>query len=303
MSSGGLLQKQARNLLKNEHLALLAVVVLMLLPYMAWLAMSVVALVTLRNGIKQGLMLVIPAFTAHVIVLLFSVQLNTALFEGLIRVLPCYGLACVLRLTASWQVVAAVFALFALLVAMALQMFAPELISNQFIYFKLMMRQMDSGLELLHRLEKKEISAFVLSNYLVGIQMVCLCASALSSLLFARMLQSNLFYPEGFYQEMLNYRGDKLSLLMLGVVAVAAYFQQAVAINCLPLLLFYFFMAGLSFSVYLLAQVKPFLLMLLLGLPCVMLPRWVLPFYVVLGGLDSVVNFRFYLRKQAGKST
>jgi len=295
--------KVVNKLLDSERLALLAVIALMILPYMAWLSMSALALVTLRNGVKSGTQLVIPAFTAHVIVLLLSVPLNVALIDGLIRVLPCYILACVLRCTVNWQVVTAAFILLALMAAVVLQMLAPELIASQFAYFKLVMQKMDSGIELMKRVEDSNWSLFVLSNYLVGVQIACLFVANLSSLMFARMLQSNMYYPGGFRQEVLNFRADKLSFLALIITALAAYFQQAVAMNCLPLLLFYFSLAGLSFSAHVLSQVKPFKLLVLLCLPCMILPRVVLPFYVMLGGIDSLVNFRLYLSVRAGKTT
>jgi hypothetical protein len=301
MKKEGLLHKQARLLLKNERLALCVVIALMLLPYMAWLSLSVLALVTLRNGVRQGGLLVLPAFTAHVVVLLFSVQLNVALLDGVVRILPCYVLACTLLYTRSWRAVAAVFALMTLVAAIALHVFAPELINNQFAYFKLVLQQMDSSNQLLQRVNTQEMSALVWSNLLVGLQIMCLCMSTFFSLWFARMLQADLFYPGGLKQEMLNFRGNTASLLVLGVVVVGAYAQYAIAINCLPLLLCYFVLAGLSFSAYVFAQVQPFRVLLLLFLPCLIVPKFILSLYFVLGCLDSLVNFRLYLKRKECK--
>ncbi|OYV53321.1 MAG: hypothetical protein B7X00_02055, partial [Legionella sp. 21-45-4] len=141
MNQAGFIQNQASRVLANPHVALLSVVVLMLLPYMAWLAMAILALVTLRHGIKHGTQLIIPAFTAHVILLMFSMPLNLALLEGLIRIVPVYLFACALRVSSSWNVVAWVFGLLAFVLILVLQTIVPELIQNQYAVFKSIISQ------------------------------------------------------------------------------------------------------------------------------------------------------------------
>ncbi len=303
MVSASLLQKQAINALDNQHAALLMVVGFMLIPYFAWLSLSVLALVTLRNSMQQGALLVIPAFTAHVVTLLLSVQLPVALFDGVIRVLPCYLLACTLRCTSSWRQTVLLFIVFAFLLVCGLHVLAPAFIVNQFEAFKAILLQINSTAEIVNRLEANELSLAVLSNYLVGVQLLCLFASTFFSLVFARRLQSSLFYPGGFEHEMLNFRADRFSLVLFALNSLGAYFHQPVALNCLPVVLCYFFLAGVSCGAQLLAQSSSLRRVVLLGLPCILLPRVVLPFYVVLGGLDSVVNFRSYLQVAAGKTT
>ena len=59
----GFILHQMRRVLDNERYALIAVIALILIPYTSWVAMTILSLVTLRKGIKQAGLLVMPAIT------------------------------------------------------------------------------------------------------------------------------------------------------------------------------------------------------------------------------------------------
>ncbi len=299
----GLIKNQALRVLDNDRYALILVVVLMLLPYAAWASMTILSLVTLRKGWKQGGLLLIPALTAHILVSLMSTVLAVALIDACARVLPCYVATCVLRSTSSWKAIAFVFFVFIVLGAFSLHLFAPELIDAQYVYLQAVLKETDSGRIALGLWEEQKIRSFVFSNYLLGFQAVCFFGTILSPVMFARSLQSQLYYPGGFQQEMLNFRGDKQSVIVLVLLCLAAYQEHLLAMNSLPLILFYFILAGLSFSAHVLIKMKPLRVFVLLMVPFILFPLLVMPLYVLLGALDSLFNFRLYLSPSAGKTT
>src|SRR3990167_90215 len=267
----GLIKRQARRVLESERYALILVVVLMLLPYTAWASMSIISLITLRKGWKSSAVLIIPALTAHIVVSLMSTVLRVALMDACICVLPCYLAACVLCATSSWKMVAVAFFALVIVGAFVLHVYAPHVIDAQYMYLKAILTETDSGRMVLDLWEKQAIPLFFFSNYLLGFQAVCLLGTILTPLLFARSIQAQLYYPGGFRQDMLNFRADKKSVVVLIIVCIAAYQEHVLAMNSLPLIVFYFILAGLSLGAHVLTKMKPLRVFVLLMVPLMLL--------------------------------
>lgn len=297
----GLIHRQLRQILTQDRYALIAVIVLMLIPYSTWASMTILSLVTLRRGWRQGIVLLIPAFTTHTLVSLTTVVWSLACIDALIRVVPCFIAACILRATNSWKAVAVFVFGLSMLCALALQMIAPHFIDAQLVYLKTVIQNMNAGQTLLDTWEARNIPSFVIANFLFGFQEVCLLMAVVSPLLIARSLQAQLFYPGGFRQEMLNFRGDKYGAIVLLMLIVASMQNHVLAMNGLPLILFYFSLAGLSLCAHVFSKMKPLKMVVILLLPFVLLPVVALPFYLFLGAIDSCFNFRLYLASRAGK--
>lgn len=298
----GFILQQMRRLLDNERYALIAVILLILIPYTSWIGMTVLSLVTLRKGIKQAGLLVIPAMTAHTLVALTSTVWTVACIDALIQVVPCFLASCVLRATNSWKAVASFFFCLLMITAMVIHLTLPKLIDAQWMYLESTLRNLDSGATLLQAWQAHSVSTTVAANYLFGVQGVCLIFALVTPIWFARSLQAQLFYPGGFRQEVLNFRGDKYGLMVFFVLSFAAYSGHALAMNGLPMIIVYFVLAGLSFGSFVFSKMKPFKAMLLLTLPVVLMPMVMIPAYVLMGCLDSLVNCRLFLAARAGKT-
>ncbi|MDF1677536.1 MAG: hypothetical protein P1U32_02440 [Legionellaceae bacterium] len=299
----GFFQQQALRVLEQEKYALLLAMVLSAVPYMDWLALALMALVTLRQGPKAGLRLLLPVMLTHILVAAFSVPLSTAIMMTVVSSLSCYAAAYILKTTTSWHVVSGVLFVFVAVGVVVLQAFSPEFIIQQYMHLEATMENM--GLSQMNGLEfwgHKGVSLDVIANYLLGIQAASLAFSAVVPLLFARSLQAQLFYPEGFRSEMLNFRGDRTAFALLVLLTALAYLGHTVAMNCLPVVLLYFVLAGLSFGAYMFSNMRPFALMLLLIMPLIFLSWAFLPLYVLLGALDSLFNFRLYLSNKTGQA-
>jgi len=298
-----MVQRQAKRVLDNDRYALISAIMLSVLPYMGWLALALVALVTLRKGWRAGGLLVLPVMVGHMLLALKNVPLSTACFGSALNVIPCYVAAVVLGLTSSWRAVSAALFMFVIGGALFIQGVIPDFIAREYEQLQALMRGVVSGqMNMLDFWESHGASPLLLANYLLGVQAASLAFSAMVPLFFARSIQSQLFYPGGFQQELLAFRGDKTSVAVLVVLFVGAYSDLFLAINGLPLVLFYFILAGLSLAACLLSRIRPLGVLVLLLVPTVLLPWVMLPLYVLLGAFDGLFNFRLHLSSNTGKA-
>ena len=172
----------------------------------------------------------------------------------------------------------------------------------QFLYFQAALREIQSENALLALInEKSGLNQMILASYLLGLQAVGVFFSASVSLMLARSVQSQLFYPGGFRQEVMAFRGDKVGLLLLVIMFIAAHYQNVLAMCLLPMLVFYFLIAGLSLSFNVLSKQRLLSSTIILVSTLLLLPFVMLPVYVFFGSLDSLFNLRLYLPSDAGK--
>jgi hypothetical protein len=299
----GFIRKQGQLLLDNNRYAMLHAIALALLPFTAWLSVVIIAFVTLRKGLRDGGWLLVAVTMVTFALSLLSSTAGISLVDALLTFVPCYLAACMLRLTTSWRAVARIFFLQVVVIVLLLQMLMPDFIMAQYLYLESVLRAVQTENSLLEFINDKSVlNQSVIANYLLGLQAVGVVLSASFSLMFARSVQSQLFCPGGFKQEMLAFRADKIGLFLLLVLVIAASQQSGFAMNLLPILLFYFLLAGLSLSFTVLAKQKSRYTGVLLIATLFLLPFIMLPVYVIFGSLDSLFNFRLYLPADAGKT-
>lgn len=298
------LQQQAITVLSQPKYALFLTAMLSVLPYMDWLAMSLIALVTLRHGARAGMHLVIPALCAQFVLASFSLPIGSAMLLVFANVVPCYLAAYALKLSTSWRVVSGIFLGMVAVGVITIHTFLPELISEQYVHLEVMLQNItaNNSMNLIDFWQGKGVSPALLENYLLGVQAASMVFSSVMSLLLARSIQSQLFYPGGFRSEMMHFRGDKVSLMIGLLLLTFSYYGYFFAINCLPFVLLYFILAGLSLAAYLFSGFRPILSVLMMVVPMILLSWIVLPLYALLGALDSVFNLRLYLSTKTGKA-
>ncbi|MCA0403660.1 MAG: hypothetical protein LCH30_07645 [Proteobacteria bacterium] len=295
--TGDFLAKAGQLFLKNDHYALGYIALFAILPFIVWLSVAIIALITLRKGEKEGFKAFLIGFIAFLFVSQFSMGFTKAAIIGLLTFLPCYLAALVLRTTTSMQYTGLFIVLQALAVICLVHWVAPDFIMNQFKAFQLMLtnagEENNAFTELLTK--QDEANQFLLANYLVGVQSVSFVCSLLASLLLARSIQSKLFYPLGFKQEIISFQANSSLALPFTLVVIGAYYKNVLAISCLPVLVLYYLCAGLSLSYSLLGKSKKAIILGLLAL--VFIPFIMIPAYTSLSLLDSLFNFRKYLEK------
>lgn len=298
------IHNQYKSILANYWHALMCAVVLILTPYTTWLSLAVIGLVTLRRGWKDGGLLLLPVLIAHIALSLMSLTFWPAIINTALIFLPCFIAAVVLRYTTSWQMVAGVFLVEMMIAAFCLQIMMPDFITAQYVYLKDALSTLHANSALMSYINNEQaFNQTMIANYLLGLQMMAVMMSSVMSLMMSRFIQAKLYYPEGFKQEMLSFRGHKIALFLLAICLLMASQKNVLAMNLLPAMVIYFLFAGLSLSLQLLAKKKLFGLFVILITPLIFLPFITLPVYVILGALDSLINFRLYLPYRAGKTT
>src|SRR5689334_22870469 len=141
MQVGNFITKQCKLLLESKRHSIIYAVLFAILPFTSWLSVAVVSLVTLRKGAKSGSDVLLPALVIHSVPLMMLIPVSSALINALIAYLPCYLAALGLRATEKWQIAFGVFFIPALLGCIAIQLWTPELIINQFNQFKTILMQ------------------------------------------------------------------------------------------------------------------------------------------------------------------
>lgn len=298
-----LLRGQWAFLFKNKWHALGCALLTSIAPQTIWLSVTIIALITLRRGWQDGGWLMAPVMVVNLTVNLLNTTPTFALFNAVLLFVPCYLAAYLLRALESWQAVAWFFIMLVVLMAVIVQNMMPDFVLAQYQYFLKVLRELDPNGPLIGYIDHKPgMNQMIIASYCLGIQAVSLILSSLFSLLLARSIQSRLFYPGEFRQEMLRFRADKLGLLLLTLLVIAAWQQSLMAMSILPLLVFYFLLAGLSLSLNLMTKQKLKYSALILMVPLLFVPFIMLPVFVIFGSLDSLFNFRLYLPSKAAKT-
>lgn len=290
----GLFKKQAELILSSRKQALLYAVLLALLPYCTWLAMVVIALVTLRKGQQEGGRVLLSVMLAHGAILLVSMPAYAVIVNTFLVFVPVYCGAYVLRESATWQAVAAVFFLLVLVSAIIIQQMIPEWIMSQYEVIQSLVAASQPE----HVLSKwlsdtSDIPVLVVANYTLGIQLMSAVLSVWSALMLARSLQSQLFCPGGFRTELLAFRGNRVSLVVALLFFGAALQWNVIAINVLPVLILFYLLAGLSLCANFIMRKTSRMLLVILILPVLLIPFVMVPLYIILGLLDSLFKPKF----------
>lgn len=294
MRLGDLITRQSKLLLEKKQYAIVCAVLFSVMPFLSWLSVSLVALVTLRKGAKCGFEVLLPAVVMHSVPLLLLVPFGFALLNTVIAYLPCYFAALVLRRTASWQLVLGAFLLQACFILLLISVFFPDFASDQLSQLKVMLAQYPVY-QTLADTHSEGLVVSVLSPLFLGFQILGIIVSSVVSLMFSRAMQAKLFLSGGFVKEVSAFRCGKLSFFILVLVSLAAYYNMSLGISLLPILLTYFLISGYNLAYFILAKKRQVSVAILLLLIIFLKPTFILLAYIVFGSLDSLINFRMYL--------
>ena len=293
LSLKGLFRKQAQLVLSTRTHALVYAAILAVLPYCNWLAMAVLALVTLRKGEREGGRVLLGVCLAHTLGLLVSLPLSIALFNSAMVFVPTFLAAYSLRATQSWQAVAAVLFLLVIIAAVIIQQFIPEWVISQYTIMRAMILASHPDQLIVRWLDDAaQVPIQVMANYLLGIQLLSAVISIWSALMLARSMQSQLFYPGGFWRELLSFRGNRISCVMMMALIIGAWQWNIIAMNMLPILGFFYFLSGVSLCANFVMNKSSKMLLVVLIVPLVFIPFVMMPLYIILGLLDSIFNIR-----------
>jgi len=211
--------------------ALALVSLIPVLGMVSVLSGAAVALVTLRHGARQGLLVLLGASLLAGIFMYFVFgTMVLGLMFALLLWLPLLCLALVLRSSGSWSMVldAAValgitgITVFYLLVGDPLQFWQMAL--------EKMLELMSSqgGMAEMGQIQQQ---IPVIAEWMTGMLTAALVMGLVLSMMLARWWQSLLFNPEGFQQEFYSLRQSKIAALTVLVILLFSLFDLGVISN------------------------------------------------------------------------
>ena len=267
----------------------------------AWVAITFVCLIILRKGVQSAWNLMCAVLVCHGLSLYWYHPQTMSWMNAVLDTLPAYVGAVALLYTRSWYKTACYILLMLLVVLWGMDKFFPDFADLQLNQLMSSAKELSTQLTYPLKLIEKAIQTnrSFCAHLVIGMQMLSVVFNAIVSLTMARSIQSQLFYPQGFLKEMLGLRGCRW--LLLSVVLSASIVVKSgllFPLYLLPTLLFYFFCVGLSVGVSALSKNRTQMVFLVLTAASIFLPYIFIPVYVVVGAMDSFVNFRHFLAKR-----
>lgn len=282
------LKNQARQILNSQSYACFLTALFVQLPYATWISLTTVALVTLRKG-HSGLMVVLFGMLACVIQNYFGFGYSIACKWTILALLMSFFSAYLLKKAENWCVVLPGILLTTLIGLIFYQYWMPESIAENFQVFISLFKDLKPGM--VDMLDNEAVRAFM-PSYLLGVEGLALVTTALLPVLIARYIQSMLFYPEGFRQEIFAFRAHRMTLLLLVCCLMFIRYGNVEAACCLPLLALYLVVSGFSLAYSFLRKKEDRVVLVLLLVPAILMPYIAFPIYLLLGCFDSLVRIR-----------
>lgn len=227
-------------ILKGRVEAICFAIIFNFVPYLSFLSSVTVALVTLRQGIKQGLFVTIMAFAP---VALFTAFQPHALL-GEIQVLITFGvmwlLAAVLYQFRSWTHVIYATQLLVILIGICIILGFPSyLVESKQLVREMFVLLQDKG-QLKYDAATMQANVNWFSEYFLGMQLAINTLMVLMNLGLARYMQSKVYYPGGFAKEFLFFRLEPSTALLfilclVGVLANLNIAKNFLLVGALPL--------------------------------------------------------------------
>lgn len=274
-------------------------VLALFMPPLSVFSNAAVALVTLRLGWQQGLLLAIVGTLAlSLLTFLLEQNLNAGFLIGFIQWSPVVIIATVLYQTVSWtQALRAVLG-----IAAAGILLFHALIPDTASFWREVLGQSVKPLLEASNDPELDVEQWVMTvaQWMTGITAAVMSIIWVVSLIMARYWQAQLYNPGGFGEEFRELRlGRITAIIMLLVIAVSVVTQHKVAIEILMTGIAVFLFQGLSLVH---AMVKRFevhpVALFVLYIMLFTLPVHVAVLLAAFGIIDGFADFRTKLIKE-----
>lgn len=197
--------------MRGRGQALALVTILLLTSAIIWpnslLAAAVLALVTLRKGIKEGLSLYFWALLPAIALLYWDNLLPLLLLNMSLLT------AVLLRQSRSWSLALIVFSLSGLAMALLANTLAEASLANLVQQMEKVFQELQGGADAQQQEAYEAFLSLLSVEFLAGMFATVLCIGSFISLVLARYWQAALFNPGGFQQEFHQLRLDKVWLV------------------------------------------------------------------------------------------
>jgi hypothetical protein len=263
-----------------------------LFPPVAILAGGLVALVALRLGVGQAVL--VAAFgtlmLSGIMLLLLRIPPEVGILSGLVQWLPVAALGEVLRRTISWRTTLALAALVVGLMVILARLFVSDLEAMWIRFGTEVLIPLTNGDPSPQMLQTLSTIAPFMTGLLAGMFM----ASLIFSLIVGRYWQALLYNPGAFGPEFQTLQlGPKLGIATVFLAVGGQFLATPLALELAFLLGVLFFLQGIAVMHGLtrIQGLNPFWLVGLYVLMVIALPQMFL-MLAALGAVDSIANFR-----------
>jgi hypothetical protein len=273
-------------LLKGPTEAIAWAILCSVVPFLSGLTHVIIALVTLRKGPQEGLFVLLWSALPSV-VFTYTLSSQSGWYNLLGFYLLGYILATILYYSAQWSTLFNVLCLFGMLSVAGVHWLIPDI-------HRVWLNQFQQVLNTLqYRLNAIDSILCLLANIATGTQMVFLLLGNLWHLSIARGLQSMLFNPGAFRQELISIQLDpKVSMAMI-ISTLFAVQGFAVGLDMLPVIGLMGGLTGLSITAFIAynAKFKRIGYVVLYSILIIFLP-YAIGGLTLLAWVDSFINIR-----------
>lgn len=297
------MKKIADLILQNHKMAMLVAFVCASIPLLrsfpilsliGWIALVVVAFITLRQGARAGLQIVVAAAVPSMIVALQG-DLGPILYFVAGGSLMIWGLAWVLRDINSWAWILQGVMGLALAGVVMIHWFYPDIVNFWQAQYTAIFAHLEQEVGKSDSLDFLQQNIYLYATVSTGVYLSSVCLINVMLLGFARAWQAMLFNPGGLRKELYKIRLHNISSVILFACVLGTAMGSIIARDMLAPVLLPFILAGLSLTHCFAKSVRygnwilaSFYILLLLFLQ----------FMFVLAAIavtDSLLNLRKYL--------
>ena len=277
-------------LMRNRWNAALLALVFAAVPFLNWLAMIIMSLVTLRKGAKEGIFVLVFALVPSIVYGIFGDW--TVAYYAIPAAFALWVLASVLHATHNWTWVLLAGVLITLFILAGMHLYMDDV--NAWWQQKMMAYMQQAGKEVALSTEQQAVLMERMAVIGLGLQAALLLLVDLVWLCFARYWQALIYNPGKLQSELYSVRMPIwASIMMVLLCAVAWGLRVGIIVDIMPSLLLCFALAGLSVMHYMIkARQRSWIWFLLMYLAMFFLLPYMLVALLVVAVSDSVFNLR-----------
>lgn len=256
-----------------------------------WISSVIIALVTLQNGHRRGLMVIAWAILPAVAMLCLG---NYAIFiDVVLHYLLAWAFAAILRRSGSWMTLLNISALLGVFGVIAILLFAPELQSWLNSQITSLVKEYQSAS--MFKITSSNIETWVsyLKLFATGLLVLVTLLTNLVVVMLARWWQSQVVTGINLQKECQEVRCHYLAALLLPLLVAGLYLNSLLFFNILMVAMMPFVFCGLSILHAFSATKKNggVFLIIFYGI-FVFLAPYVVMLLTMSGWLDTFLNFR-----------
>lgn len=268
-----MIRSLAEYVMRGRQQAILMALLFSILPLFSWVADVIVALVALRKGAKEGLVVLLWSILP-VLVLAWHYP-EILLYRVLLGTVFIYLLALLLRKKNSWMTVLQIMCLVGFVAVSAIHIAEPTIADIWHKQLLANFNQIQTQFELSLDADKLKLVAHSFAKIATGVQVSFILIANLITLIFARWWQALLYNPGGLSTELKNIRITLPAIVTLAVLSLVALISEnTITVDILPVAFLPFFIAGLSLlhAIISLTQASRFWLIVFYSLWLVLFP-------------------------------